>query len=204
MRKRLPQVTLIAFGTTNLDGMAKSLEVSTLGIEFADAKLISSVPCNGIDEWNRNVVFRLHEFVDTSHALLIHPDGYVVHPESWKDEWLEYDYIGSPWALPTDSFSYRDINGKIQRVGNSVSLRSKKLMELPSKLNMEWKAFHGYTNEDGYICVNMRHLFEEHGCKFAPLEVAAEFGREVTLPEHKGKPFVFHRQTADNNYPIFE
>jgi hypothetical protein len=31
---------------------------------------------------------------------------------------------------------------------------------------MEWKAFHGYYNEDGYICVNNRHIYKENGMKW--------------------------------------
>jgi hypothetical protein len=58
-----------------------------------------------------------------------------------------------------------DINSELIRCGNSVSLRSKRLIDLPVKLNMEWKAFHGYYNEDGYICVNNRHIYKENGMK---------------------------------------
>jgi hypothetical protein len=61
--------------------------------------------------------------------------------------------ILEPWPIPNDDFSYRDINSELIRCGNSVSLRSKRLIDLPVKLNMEWKAFHGYYNEDGYVLI---------------------------------------------------
>lgn len=203
---RLPTITLIAFGSTDIGGMQKALDYSSKNIEFGAVKLITEVPCNSIDEWNKNVFYQLGDYVDTEFALLIHPDGFVVHPESWKDEWLQYDYIGSPWPFPTDAYSYRDFHGRIQRVGNSVSLRSKRLLDLPKKLNMEWRPFFGFTNEDGAICVNYRHLFEENGCKYAPFDVALHFGRETPLPENVGiKPFVFHRHQGENAiYPNFE
>lgn len=204
---KLPEVTLCAFGSTNIEGMRKALEYSCDGVEWGDVKLIEH-PCNGIDEWNKNIVFELGSYIDTPYALLIHPDGFVVHPEAWNPKWLEYDYIGSPWPLPSpsDTVSYRDIEGTLRRVGNSVSLRSKKLLDLPKKLNMEWKPFHGFTNEDGYICVNMRHIFEEHGCKFAPFHEALKFGREVPLPQNRGiEPFIFHKHEGENHkYPNFE
>jgi hypothetical protein len=205
MRLRLPQITLCAFGSTNIDGMRRALDYSSKDIDFGDVKLIEH-ECDGIDEWNKHIVFELGSYIKTPFALLIHPDGFVVHPESWKDKWLEYDYIGSPWALPSDDYSYRDVNGKIQRVGNSVSLRSKKLLDLPKKVDMEWRSFHGFYNEDGYISCNMRHIFEQHGCKFAPFEEAVFFGRETPLPENVGiNPFVFHRHMGENNkYPNFE
>lgn len=202
---KLPNITLCTFGSTNVEGMKQALEYSSRGIEWGDVKCIEH-PCNGIDEWNKNVVFELGSYIKTDFALLIHPDGFVVNPDSWKDEFMDYDYIGSPWPLPTDSYSYRDRFYRIQRVGNSVSLRSKKLLDLPKALNMEWKSFHGFSNEDGYICVNMRDIFEAYSCKFAPFELAVKFGRETTLPEHEGvEPFVFHRHAGENSkYPNFE
>ena len=203
---KLPNVTLCAFGSEKYkESQQKALDYSSKNIEFGAVKNII-VATNTIDEWNKAVVFDLGDYIDTDFALLIHPDGGIGEPELWRDEWLNYDYIGSPFPLPTDNFSHRDIHGKIQRVGNSVSLRSKKLLQLPKKIGMPWKPFHGFYNEDGYICVNMRHVFEEHGCKFAPFEVALYFGRENPLPENKGlKTFVYHKTIGENSrYPDFE
>ena len=203
---KLPNVTLCAFGSEKYkESQQKALDYSSKNIEFGAVKNII-VATNTIDEWNKAVVFDLGDHIDTDFALLIHPDGGVGEPELWRDEWLNYDYIGSPFPLPTDNFSHRDIHGKIQRVGNSVSLRSKKLLQLPKKIGMEWKPFHEFYNEDGYICVNMRHVFEENGCKFAPFEAALYFGRENPLPENKGlKTFVYHKTIGENSrYPDFE
>ncbi len=203
---KLPNVTLCCFGSIKYkEQQEHALAYSSRGIEFGAVKNII-VNTNTIDEWNKAVVFDLGDYIDTDFALLIHPDGGIGEPQLWRDEWLQYDFIGSPFPLPTDSFSYRDINGKIQKVGNSVSLRSKKLLQLPKKIGMEWKPFHGYYNEDGYISVNMRHVFEEHGCKFAPFEEALLFGREAPLPENKGlKTFVYHKTMGENSrYPDFE
>lgn len=201
----LHNVTLVCVTSKNIEGHQKALEYSRKGIMFADAKLIERPEIDTIDKWNHYMVYELGSHIDTDFALIIHDDGFVVNPDSWRDEWLQYDYIGSPFPLPTDDFSFRDVNGKIQRVGNSVSLRSKKLMDLPKKISMDWKSFHGYFNEDGYITVNMRHEFEKHSCKFAPFEEAVLFGRECPLPENKGvSPFVFHRYNGENsNYPKY-
>lgn len=197
---------MCAFGSEKYrDQQQKALDYSCRDIEFGAVKNIIQ-ECNGIDEWNRAIVYDLGEYIDTEYAILVHPDGFIVHPDVWLPDFLDYDYVGAPWPLPTDDFSYRDINGTIQRVGNSVSLRSKKLLDLPKKLGMEWKSFHGFYNEDGYICVNMRHVFEEHGCKFAPLEVAKWFSREKTLPENEHlRTFAFHGHEGKNkHYPNFE
>jgi hypothetical protein len=223
---KLPNVTLVAMGSTDIEGMIESLKYSASKVEFGKVLLVTDAdvefksehfkdievkwcpPMKSIDEWNKAIVYDLGDYIDTDYALLIHPDGGVGNEKAWDDKWLEYDYIGSPWPLPTDDFSYRDINGTLQRVGNSVSLRSKKLMQLPKKLGMEWKPFHGFTNEDGFIAVNMRHEFVVNGCIFAPFEEAVKFGCETLLLEHFGKshPFVYHRTTnaINKQYPNFE
>jgi hypothetical protein len=202
----LPDVTLIALTGRNVEAHERALEYSCHGIKFGDAKVVYDENIKSIDDWNYEVVYNLGKYVYTDYALLFHSDGFVVNPSSWNPDWLNYDYIGAPWPLPTDNYSYRDVHGEIQRVGNSVGLRSKKLLDLPRKLDLSWKPYYGNTNEDGFISVHNRHIFEEHGCKFAPLEVAAKFSRETPLPENAGvKPFMFHRYQGENSsYPRFK
>lgn len=217
---QLPNVTLVAMATRNVEETLQALEYSCKGIEFGCVKLLSHYTPFGmdqnikfvridkiksIDDWSCKIVYDLNQYIDTDFALLVHADGFVVNPSSWKDEFLSYDYIGAPWPLPTDDFSYRDINGNIVRVGNSVSLRSKRLLELPIKLNMPWEPFHGYWNEDGFICVKNKHIYESHGMKFATLDVAKYFSHEAMIPEVRDiKPFVFHKWAGSNSiYPKF-
>lgn len=201
----LPNITICCLGSEKYKEQQQAmLDYCSSKVKFGAVKNII-YPSNSIDEWNRAIVYDLGDYIDTEYALLVHPDGGIAEPEMWDEKWLEYDFIGSPFPLPKDDYSYRDINGKIQRVGNSVSLRSKKLMQLPKKIGMEWKPFHGYYNEDGFICVNMRHVFEEHGCKFAPFEEALKFGREVPLEDYTGDTFIYHKTYGVNKkYPDFE
>ena len=156
-------------------------------------------------EWSYKIVYELNEYIETDFALLVHADGFVVNPSSWRDEFLDYDYIGAPWPLPADDFSYRDIHGNVVRVGNSVSLRSKRLLELPTKLKLPWEPYHGFYNEDGFICVKNRHIYESNDMKFAPLEVAKYFAHEAMIPEVRNiKPFAFHKWAGSNRtYPKF-
>lgn len=190
---KLPQVTLICMTNAKLEEHQRALDKSCEGIEFGAVKLIHRPDLDTIDKWNKAMVYDLTDYVDTDYALVIHHDGYVINPQLWNNDWLNYDFIGAPWPLPTDDFSFRDVNGVIQRVGNSVGLRSKRLLELPKDLNMPWQSFHGFYNEDGYISVNMRHVFEKHGCKFAPLNVAVHFSKEHDIPENQGlSTFMFH------------
>ena len=216
----LKNITLIALTSIKLDKTIKALLYSCKGIEFGAVKLVSHVkPDNlpdsiqhefcpkmsNIDEWNYAAIYELPKHVDTEFCILIHDDGFIVNPESWRDEFLEYDYIGAPWPLPKDDFSFRDINGDLIRVGNSVSLRSKKLLDLAITIPLEWKPFHGFYNEDGFICVNNRHIYKEYGCKFAYLDVAKYFSHETMIPEIQDiKPFAFHRHYGTNNiYPNY-
>jgi len=217
----LPNVTLLTVTSkTYMHGAIRALKYSMKNIKFAEVLYISDVKprhlpsdikfksmteFNDVNDFNYFMVYDLFKYVDTDFALIVHYDGFVVHPECWRDDFLNYDFIGSPWPLPdeNDKVTYRDINGNICRVGNSVSIRSKRLMELPSKINMPWEKFGGWYNEDGFICVNCKHIFEEHGMKYAPLDVAKFFGHESMIPEVEGiTPFVFHKWAGTNsNYP---
>ena len=195
--------------SVDIEKTVKVLEYSCNGIEYGSIKLITDqrpdyLPDNielclidrisSLDQYSYNMIYKLGDYIDTEFALIIQSDGYVINPTSWRDEFLEYDYIGAPFAMPNDAFSYRDINGNIFRVGNGgFSLRSKKLIDLPNKLNLEWKPFHGFYNEDGFICAMNRHIYEENGCKFAPIDVAKYFSHEAEIPEVQGiTPFGFH------------
>ena len=190
----LPDVTLICLTGRNVEAHEVAVEYSCRDIEFGDVKIIVDKKIKNIDDWNYKIVFDLWRYVNTSHAMLIHPDGYVINPEIWNNDWLLYDYIGAPWPLPNDSYSYRDQLGNIVRVGNSVSLRSKKMMLYPHLYGFEWKSYYGNTNEDGFLCVHNRHQLEKLGCKFAPLDVAKHFSREHDIPENQGlKTFAFHQ-----------
>ncbi len=189
----LPEVTLIAFGGVNVLGMANALEKSSQNIKWGDIKLIN-IHFNSIDEWNHAIIFDLRKYVDTKFCMLVHPDGFVVNAESWRPEFLDYDYIGAPWPLPTDDYSYRTPDGEIVRVGNSVSIRSKEMLELPFQLEVTWRPYYGNTHEDGFLTCHNRRLFQHFGARFAPIEVAKYFSRELDLPENADveKPFAFH------------
>lgn len=188
---KLPNVTLCCLTNKNFEGHKRAIDKSCEKIEFGAVKIIWDEKCSSINEWNRKIIYELPKYVFTSHALLIHADGYVINPELWQEEWLKYDYIGAPWPLPQDNYSYRSESGKLQRVGNSVSLRSKRLMDLVA--TREWRSYYGNTNEDGFICCHNREWLENQGCKFAPIETAKYFSKEHEIPENKDiKTFCFH------------
>ena len=196
-----------------------ALRYSMLDINFGKVLLLSNyIPWNigndisfrkiekfkNVDEWGKFIVYDLHKFITTNYILLIHPDGFVVNPDSWDEKFKNYDYIGAPWPSPSDSFSYRTEKGEIIEVGNSVSIRSKKLLELPQKINLKWQKYYGNYNEDGFLCVHNKYLLESHGIKFVKKDLAYKFGIETFLKEYKSKrAFTFHKWAkANNKYPI--
>ena len=159
-------------------------------------------PLTNIDEYNEYILYHLYKHIDTEYCLLVQDHAFIINPDAWKDEFLEYDYIGAPW--PWRENSYVTPFDEHIRVGNGgFSLRSKKLLEVPNKVDIpfrpaeqpEFYKMFGATNthEDGNICVHNRHIFQEQGCKFAPLEVAKYFSHETPLDENRGIiPFGYH------------
>lgn len=191
---QLPNVTLVLLSGLGYRQKANvhALEYSQKGIEFGEILYLQLGHIKDIDSWSKAAIYDLAKHITTEFCLLVHENGFVVNPEQWNPDWLNYDFIGSPWPLPEDNYSYRTPKGEIIRVGNSVSLRSKKLLDLATKQPMEYH--YGNNNEDGQICVWSREALIEGGCKFAPLLVAKHFGRELDMPENLdvSKPFVFH------------
>ena len=211
---KLDRVTLVCVAGTKAKESLEAMKYSMQSIQFSAAKLITPedltdpdveiVKCEPLnyEQYNHFIVYRLHEYVDTSHALVVQNDGYVVNPEEWSDQFLEYDYIGAPWPMPQDDFSFRDPLGNIQRVGNGgFSLRSKKILEAAKQLNLEWKPYFGFYHEDGFFSCHHRQDYEKIGCKYAPMEVAVKFSHETDIPENQGiTPFGFHGR---NNFYYF-
>ncbi len=188
---KLPDVTLVMLTGKDLEKHQEILELSSKDIKFGAKKVLYAPSIKSIDDWNYSIIYDLPNFIETSHCILIHPDGYVINPLLWDESWLSWDYIGAPWPLPNDDYSYRDEVGTIVRVGNSVSLRSKRLMQRVAQF--PWKSYHGNTNEDGFIAVHHHDELTKEGFKFAPLEVAVHFSREHEIPENKGlQTFAFH------------
>ncbi len=219
---QLPQVTLAAMTSVKIYETIKALQYSMQGVDFGEVVLIThrkplflpkgitykhTSRLTEIDHFNYKIAYELGDYIQTPFCLLVHYDGFVIHPESWREEFLKYDYIGSPWPIPAGEHTYWDADGNLCRVGNSVSLRSKQLLDFPREAGLKWEPSRdGTYNEDIFLCCMNKHLIEAAGMKIAPMGVARYFGREHTLPENKGmKPFIFHKWWGENEgYPRFE
>jgi hypothetical protein len=203
----LQNVTLVGVSSVRIEELTKALLYSKKEINFGEVKLITdkpvehkeiiTVPCKEMkntDDYSYYIVYELFKHINTDYVLIVQDDGFVVNPHQWKNIFFQYDYIGAPFALPKDNFSYRDIFGNIFRVGNGgFSFRTKKLLKLATDLNLEWKDFHGYYNEDGFFCALNKHIYEQNDCKFAPIDIAKFFSHEANIPEIQNIiPFGFH------------
>lgn len=191
----LNNVSLIALTgvAKDLPAHVEALKKSCEGIEWGATKIIYDHKIDSIDKWNHAIIYDLWKYVDTEFAFLFHHDGYVINPHLWNPDWLNYDIIGAPWPMPQDNYSYLDDKGNLVRVGNSVGLRSRKILKLPTDLNLEWKYYYGNCNEDGFLHCHNRSILEANGIKFAPLDVAVHFSKEHEIPENVGlSTFAFH------------
>jgi len=217
----LEDVTLVAVACTNVEKTIIAMRYSMTEIKFGACLLLSHYePWNitkeinfkkiknikSIDDWSKFVVYDLNDFIKTKYILLVHHDGFVVNPDKWNNIFLDFDYIGPPWPLPKDKVSFRDKRGEIVRVGNSVSIRSKKILEAPTKYKIPWESYQGSYHEDGFLCSANKVFLESKGFKFAPIDIAKDFGHELPTPEISGiEPFLIHKWHGNNKkYPRFE
>ncbi len=76
---KLPNVTLIALtglGYKTAEHV-EALKKSSQDIEFGAVKLIQLAEVVDIDSWNKAIIYELPKYVETSHCLLIHDDGFM-------------------------------------------------------------------------------------------------------------------------------
>lgn len=209
MKIQLPDVTLIAISSIKIPETIQSLQESCKGIDFAEVKLVTHkfpenmpndiqyVECEYVDsimEYNKQCFFHLASYVSTSHCLLVQYDSWITNPDLWDNDWLQYDYIGAPWAYKEDAYICHDLKEHV-RVGNGgFSLRSKKILQAPLMYGLRLLQEQGYYNEDGNICVYHRKRLLQEGIKYAPLDVACKFSFETPILENYSVPsFGFHK-----------
>ena len=189
-RIRAAHTTLCVVDTHTHALAARAMRLSLAAMDFADALFISDsakdtggaryveiAPLGGRAAYSRFVMKDLLQHIETEHVLLIQWDGYVVNPAAWRDEFLDYDYIGARWGFCKDDHC----------VGNGgFSLRSRRLLEALQDPEID-----RFEPEDEMICRHFRPLLEaRHGIRFAPPEVADRFSFETTYPQ--SIPLGFH------------
>ncbi len=164
-----------------------------------DSKLIDLIRINSIKsikEYSEFIVYELHQYLETSHCLIVQWDGYVCNKKKWNSNFLKYDYIGAPF-IPRDSDEKysRDKNGNFFVIGNGgFSLRSRKLLEAPKKYALKDNFTFTNFHEDGFFCVLHRKFLESKGFLWAPFYIAKDFSLEspLSFEDFKKLPLGFH------------
>ena len=129
------------------------------GIEY-----IQAPPIKTTKDYSDLLLKGLRQYVTGSHVLVIQWDSFILHPELWINDFLQYDYIGAVWPHHPDT-----------PVGNGgFSLRSVKLLEA-----LESPAITKSHPVDFCICVDNKATLEnQFGIQFAPAKVAEQFAVE--------------------------
>ncbi len=172
---------------------------------FPQLEVIKIPPIRSLVEYSRFVIKELNSFIDTEFCLVTQGDGFIINPQLWSEEFLNYDYIAAPWRKETPVINSQ---GKIvdildstkNRVGNGgFSLRSKKLLEVSSKLDFD-NIKTSSLSEDLIICHYFYDWFKDQDIKFAPLEIAVKFSFEQPIEEIDNfsweNTFGFHGKTS--------
>ncbi len=212
----LPNVTLLAVTSVEIEQHQIALKISSQNIEFGAVKLLSSslpekkysdieyvsVRLMNRSDNNRFIMEDLHKYFETSHCLFVQADSFVVNADLWKEEFLEFDYIGAPWPNEIqinpylkkgEVFAYNPnmhepvnenlvLNMKENCVGSGgFSLRSRKLLKTVAKIDFDSLKF-PMKNEDLIICHYLYKEMIDKGIHFAPPKLAAQFS--IENPHH--------------------
>lgn len=195
---QLPSVTLLIADGVSATRAAKVLEICKSKADFGAVKLCTHLP---IDNPHRVEIMPLtshiaysiwcltemYKHIDTSHVLIVQRDGWILNPQSWNNDWLNYDYIGPLFVQHDDVGS------------GGFSLRSRRIMEAASKRYRPWTGTdedahtlqrHVQSYEDGVVALRMR----SGSWHYAPKEEAGKFaaGGNPNPVYHNPYPFGFH------------
>lgn len=192
-KPNLADVTLIAATSVAATATLRALERCIAQADFGAVRLLTDQPPPGLEEtiiemhriapirsrsdYSRFILERLVDFVDTRFALIVQWDGYVTNGACWRQQFLDYDYIGAPWPHFHDGSA----------VGNGgFSLRSRRLLAACGSLGQ-----FDDCEEDVLICrVHRERLESEFGLRFAPVSIARHFAYERS--PRNGNEFGFH------------
>jgi hypothetical protein len=147
----------------------KVVLITNLGrvnIKRVDIDYVQAPPIKTTKDYSEFLLTGLEQYVEGTHVLVIQWDSFVIHPQLWSNEYLQYDYIGPVWPHHPET-----------PVGNGgFSLRSKKLLQV-----IQQPGFIKKHPEDYCICADNREFLEKYDIKIAPVKLAEQFAVERTL-----------------------
>lgn len=178
---QLPTVTLLMVDCVSPYKAAKVLDHCKSLCDFGVVKFLTSAdiehenlvkiqPLTSLVQYSIFMLSKSHEYVETSHVLTVQCDGWILNPQSFKQEWLELDFIGGLF-MQTDEVG-----------SGGFSLRSKRIMQDVSKTIPNWDGTPDHANqiqhqvglyEDGVLSISK---FAK-GYKIATPEQGADFSQ---------------------------
>lgn len=175
-RLALPNVALCSVTSVALTETLWALERCLDQIDFGSALMLTDQPishpriaCARIEplqdrqDYSEFILRRLSDYLALPHVLIVQWDSFVLDASKWRNEFLDYDYIGAPWPQFEDN-----------DVGNGgFSLRSKRLLEFTASAE-----FPGGHPEDLAICRSSRAALDSKGMRIAPRSLAKQFAFE--------------------------
>ncbi len=201
-RLELPTVTVVCVDGVDAHRGAAVLERCQKLCRFGAVKLLTHLPVDyphrveilpltSIIMYSIFMLKRLHEFIDTSHMLVVQHDGWVLNPEAWDPAWLGYDYVAPLYT-------------QYPHVGSGgFSLRTRAMMRHVSQLLPDWDPTPEGTAqlqerlgsyEDGVISFVLHAALQGAGFRLAPPMAGARFAQAGNRdPAYQvARPFGFH------------
>jgi len=191
------KVILVAFGSTKVPETIKAIKYCQKLTKFYDTiyltdhiviepgiRHISIRNIPSIQDYQKFIIYESPELILSNidphfngHFLCINWDGFIINPDAWTDEFLDYDYIGAPWPW----FNHMVGNG-------GFCLKSKQFLNCQKSLCNKHQIKH---NEDVELCIVLRQKFESLGCKYANTKIGYQFSTECGN-YNSFKSFGFH------------
>jgi hypothetical protein len=193
-RLDLPDVTLCCVETREWDLARMAIQDCKRKVDFGDVLIFTDKP-EKFEKEGRIVVvedfpdkvdwsrFRWQEIsphLKTSHMLFTEWDAWVSDPSMWRNDFLQYDFIGAPWWFSDG-----------RNVGNGgFSMRSTALTRYLRKNRDKFPCT--TCVDDDLLCRKYRLQLESLGFTWAPEKLAYDFAFECIRPSPESKHFGFH------------
>jgi hypothetical protein len=177
----LSNIVLLSISSNRINETQKAIEICTQQCSFKEILFFTDTPhlitnkqisgiyidkLNSIKDYDYFVLKKLPYYLSgrSNFYLTIHWDGFIVNPDAWTDEFLNYDYIGAAWPW----YYFMCGNG-------GFCLKSQKFIDTQLKIINDLDTT---LPDDVSLCIQARQKFIEHNCLYAPPEIAYQFSTE--------------------------
>lgn len=179
----LSNVTLIGADGFDVNRLIHAADISCRDIQFGAVKILSHLPSNdprvikirpllSSKEYSQFILKDIVNYVDTDYLLIFQHDGFIINPDSWSSEFLEYDMVGASWKFRPEK---RTANG-------GFSLRSKRMCKAIQKDQNIYlqndKIITNWAEDHVLFYIYREYLESVHNVKIAPEEVCDRFSFE--------------------------